>query len=170
MAEKLFLASSLEPLHKGDQFKDWPLHVTVVPWFQVNLYRAFENALGNKIHSLSPVQITGSSEIVPLRTVGGDEALFGPEEDVRVRKLRDIGALASLHDTLLSMIERFDGQLEDTTYTGTHYVPHVTFLEDGRGIEEGERVELPGMQLISKGPESVKTVERVFTFRGARRG
>ncbi len=153
MAEKFVLISALEPLERGDQFEQWPLHVTIVPWFALPKEReqAFLNALVNRVY--------GKSSFV---TTGGDEALFGPDKDVRVRKLRRIGALAALHNIALGAVHDFDGVV-DGGYVGRDYVPHVTYQGE-RGIEEGQELELSAMQLVRGDVDGSRTVERVFYF------
>lgn len=153
MAEKFVLVSALETLNKGDVFVEWPLHVTILPWFTLptERQRAFENALTNRTH-----------DVASIHTIGGEEAFFGPRQDARVRKLRRIGALASLHQLALETVRSFDGSVDDP-YIERNYEPHVTF-QDEKGIEEGQEVTLTALQLVRGEEAGRRTVQRVFYF------
>jgi len=155
MAEKLVLVSALETLNKGQQFTEWPLHVTILPWFGLPKDReqAFDNALTNRVYKVAPVF-----------TVGGEVALFGPNKDVQVRKLRSIGTLASLHNLVLETVRGFDGTI-DSPYIERNYEPHVTFRNE-QGISEGQELKLATLQLIRGDTTGLRTVERNFYLGG----
>lgn len=146
MAEKFGVIASLEPLKKGDQFEDFPLHVTLMTWFDMPREHVFLNQLQNFAHRY------GSQAIE-----GGDEAMFGPEGNIRVRKLGRSGALHAMHDELHSMIVKLEGEVWSGGYVGEDYIPHVTYRGD-KGLEKGEPAVLERIQLIrgdEKGPRYV---------------
>lgn len=137
MAEKFGIIASLEPLKKGDEFEQFPVHVTLMTWFSMPRERVFMNKLQNFAYTYGPQEIAG-----------GDEAMFGKEADIRVRKLGRSGALYAMHADLLAMIRGLDGEVWSGGFVGDDYIPHVTYQE-GRGLSEGEAVTLSRIQLIS---------------------
>lgn len=146
MAEKLGVFASLEPLKKGDQFDKFPLHVTLMPWFDMPHERSFINYIQNLAAHTAPVEIEG-----------GEEALFGPDKEVRVRKLARAGTLYAMHNTLHTTVKKLDGTVRESSYVGEAYVPNVTYQCD-RGLDEGEKLILDRIQLIrgaTDGPRSV---------------
>lgn len=136
MAEKFGIISSLDPIKKGDQFEQFPLHVTLMTWFDMPNERAFMNKLQNFAHEYGPQAVEG-----------GDEALFGINGDVRVRKLGRVGSLYAIHDDLHEIIIGLGGEIWSGGFVKDDYLPHVTFQDD-RGIELGEQLILDRFQVI----------------------
>ena len=153
MAEKFTLISSLEPLKVGDSFEQWPLHVTAMPWFSLPEGRLapFDNSLRNKMHNYKPMQLTGKKE-----------ALFGPEADVRVRTLGDLGSFALMHEALRTLVSDHGGETT-APYVGDAFVPHVTFQGE-KGIDEGKVITLGGLQLISGDVTGPREVRKQYRF------
>lgn len=154
MAAEYLLTSSIDPIKKGEQYEDsLPRHVTVQQWFTLGYERAFHNALQNYATTLTPFEI-----------IGDDEALFGPNNDVPVRKVRNIGRLAAVHTQTKELLEKFGGSLRRPEWAGTGYNPHVTYV-DGIAIDRDETVTLKNIELIKRDEGStVKTVEFVLPF------
>lgn len=159
MAEKLVLISAIEELSKGDLFEDqdWPLHVTVMPWFSIpKQYEPdFVDALASRMHSVSPIVV-----------IGDQNEYFGDKEKgerIKVRTLRNIGKLAyDIHPSVLDIINRFGGEV-DSPYIRDLYRPHVTY-QHGVAIDEGEEVTLERLQFIRGDERGPRLVENVFTF------
>lgn len=146
MAEKFGIISSLDPIKKGDQFEQFPLHVTLMTWFDMPQERAFINKLQNFAHEYGPQTVEG-----------GDEAMFGVNADVRVRKLGRAGSLYAMHDDLHKMITDLGGEIWYGGFVKSDYLPHVTFQGD-RGIEAGEQCILDRFQLIRGDETGPRTV------------
>ncbi len=164
MAEKLTIVGSLEPerlYEKGDKFEgEWPLHVTLMPWFSLNGSQpAFEHATGQA------VQRFGVQEIV-----GGKEALFGED---RVRLLGRVANLAGIHYLIMANLARQDGNFEtddDLRHVGDDYVPYV------KGLDKSETASFDRLQLVKRvmdreGKDTgVRTVINSFPLLGKKRG
>lgn len=150
-SDKYVLVSTLEPVEKGMEFTKWPLHVTLVPWFTLpdGSFRAFDNALQNRIHNFRVQE-----------PVGDKLELFGPNKDIRVRTLRKIGELASMHRDLAESIEQVGGALHDV-WVKDLYQPHVTYTED-QGVDEGEKISLTNLNLIWGDINGNRRVEKVY--------
>ena len=151
--EERLLVCMLQPVGVGEVFERLPLHVTVPPWFTATRLPAFKNALSNFAY-----------EQAPLVVEGGEIAMFGAREDIKVRTLRRAGELSLMHGKLGQLIQRFEGEV-NTSHTGENYLPHVTNLYE-EGLAEGERAELKALQLFNRGDKNTKVVEQVFYFRG----
>ena len=152
MAAEYLLTSSLAPIERGQVFEgSLPLHVTVQQWFSLEYERAFINALQNLATRFEPLEIEG-----------GDEALYGQNNDVPVRLVRRVGRLARLHTQTGELVARFGGELRNPEWAGDHYSPHVTHV-DGDELKEGEVVTIRTIELIKRVPgERLKTVESVL--------
>ena len=150
------LTSSLAPIERGQTFEgSLPLHVTVQQWFSLEYERAFINALQNLATRFEPFDIEG-----------GDEALFGPNNDLPVRLVRRVGRLARLHAQTGELVTRFGGELRNPEWAGDRYNPHVTHV-DGAELKEGEVVTLRTIELIKSVPdERIKTVVSALPFSG----
>ena len=136
MAEKYGVISSLEPLKKGDTFEVFPLHVTLMTWFDIPNEAVFLNQLYNFAHRFSSQNV-----------VGGQEAQFGVNNDVRVRTLGRAGSLHAMHEELFDMIKTQNGEVWHGGFVGADYVPHVTY-QNNRGLEQDEAANLDRIQLI----------------------
>ena len=105
------LCGFVTPVKVGDQFSDWPLHVTVVPWFQ------FKVPLGNLLDALHAL-------VLPhvFTAMVGDNTTFG---NFSVSILEATPWLP-LHDQLLNFTQRLGTHTAPHNYIGPNYTPHVT--------------------------------------------
>lgn len=157
MAEKFVLISALEKFDQGDSFEnnDWPLHVTVMPWFSLpkQLESDFVDVTESHMHGVDPMMVIGDAN-----------EWFEPNQSVRVRTLRHIGQLASLHVNMLAIVTRHGGEV-DSTFIRDDYRPHVTYQQK-RGITQDQKITLSRMQLIRGDVDGPRAVEKVFHFGG----
>lgn len=153
MAAEFLLTSSLDPIEKGDRFESEPLprHVTVLQWFTLEQPKAFVNALQNYAVTVSPFEVKG-----------GEDALFGPDNDVLVRRIRTVGKLASVHSRIVELVDQFGGSLKHPEWAGEGCHPHVSYVK-GLALEDDEAVTLKNLELISREQgTSFRTVEHVL--------
>lgn len=165
MAEKLTIVGSLEPkklYKKGDTFEgEWPLHVTMMPWFTLKGDRTdFEQSVGDAMQYFGPQEI-----------VGGKEDMFGPDHDIRVRLLKNMGRLAGMHDVIMANVKKQEGRfrLESLHHVGDGYVPHATYQGE-YGLEHGERAKFDRLQLVRGDISGPRTVISSFPLLGKKRG
>jgi 2'-5' RNA ligase len=152
------LVCSLTPLEKRDQFADWPPHVTILPWFSLPeaSRKAFINRMTNYTLRRQPITITGD-----------EEKWFGARHTTRVRTVRHLGALSTLHAEALRMVEAAGGEVV-SAHIDDEFQPHVTYRQE-QGIEQDETVLLRDMQLIQKDLSTQrKIVEHVFRLGNGR--
>lgn len=159
MAEKLVLVSAIEELNKGDTFEDqdWPLHVTIMPWF--NVQKQFEDELIDEV-----ADYAGTTH--PLKVIGDVNKIFGPPnkplEEVKVRTLRNTARIALLHTGILDIINRYGAEVTSPYIRGS-YQPHVTY-QHGSGIEKDQEIILENLQLIRGDVSGPRIVEHTFSF------
>jgi hypothetical protein len=137
----------------GDEFENWPLHVTVLPWFfageewaklelaaaAVEL-RACDIALGHEERML------------------GELAVFGSEEKpILVRPIQNSTQLGVIHGVL---IRPFLPALEDREWVGGGYNPHMT-VRNNPDPGEGHEFRVDSLSLVRYGKPKKKVIETV---------
>lgn len=142
MPERLIVIASLDGEIEPGRRRALPAHLTMLGWF--NLEQAHVSNLERNLAHFAP-------RTSPLEIVGQDEALYGPDGNVRVRKVGDAAILRALHRNILAIAEACGGELEPESadYVGQHYNPHVSDW-DGGGFGHEERKTLTHLQLASK--------------------
>jgi 2'-5' RNA ligase len=153
MAEKLILVGAVEEM-KPFQDQDWPLHVTVMPWFSVSdrHSESFIEALEHR----------ASQEKSPLQLFGDEIEYFGSDRSIKVRTLRNISRIAQLHNDLLSLIARDYAGIVDSPYIGSQYRAHVTEQAGGKKIEKDQEIILENLQLVRGDVSGPRIVEHTF--------
>jgi 2'-5' RNA ligase len=135
MAEKLVLVSAIEEHNEAATFKDqdWPLHVTVMPWFSVR--KQFEDELIDDVAEYAHT-------VRPIKVIGDGNKVFGPPdkplEEVKVRTLRNTARIALLHTGVLDIINRYGAEVH-SPFIRDLYQPHVTY-QRGSGIEKDQEI------------------------------
>lgn len=151
---ELLITSSLDPIEEGQVFSEGlPRHVTIWQYFQLPDFhrQAFIEEASEAIEGFSPLEI-----------IGGQEDRFGPNNDVRVRRIETIGkgaTLITLHTVLGEMIQRHEGTVRTPEWAFEGYNPHMTYV-DGQALDEGEREILTTVELIEKTPPSKDKIVR----------
>lgn len=122
---------------EGVKFTDWPLHLTVVPWFRgADEWESIRNL------EFIAEQLRVCAIALGKRVLGSVE-LYGPDADVPVRPTGQSTGLGVAHGLLLA---RFLPYLVDRTYVGDNYNPHVTVERQDPG--ENFTFYLDGISLI----------------------
>jgi 2'-5' RNA ligase len=154
MAEKLILVGAVEEM-KPFQDQDWPLHVTVMPWFSVP--KKFEDELIDEVADYTRT-------VRPLRVIGDVDKIFGPLgkplEEVKVRTLRNTARIALLHTGILDIINHYGAEVH-SPYIRDLYQPHVTY-QRGSGIEKDQEIILENLQLVRGDVSGPRIVEHTF--------
>ncbi len=152
-SDKFVLVASLDPLEKGDEFTRWPLHVTLLPWFTIpdDRMQAFDNSVKSRVHTYEAQYPAGDTL-----------EMFGPEKNVPVRTLKNIGRLAHMHRELVECVERVNGTFYDS-WIKDNFRPHLTFQKD-KGIDEDELIALTHLELIWGDIHGNRRVEQVYNL------
>lgn len=136
--ERLMVAHLLESVD-GQNFSKWPLHITLLPWFECQESLAVEAIESVTEHikkcrlslgevALGSIEMFGENSDIPVRRVVGAEAL----------------SLLNIHRDLLDC---FDDNLINKQYVGENYVPHIS-VSDEYYSGESDIINIDNMSLI----------------------
>lgn len=154
--ESLLVAGMLSPVSKGEIFRKIPPHVTLLSWIEIGdgQFQHFDTALFSIV-----------SKHPPLRLIGEEEAMFGIDHSIRVRKLAQTG-LDQIHRELRQVAGEIDPAILENEWSGDNYSPHVTYI-NGEGISRAQEIIIPEIHLISKKSDSrQKTVRASYRLGG----
>lgn len=136
----------------GTQFRQWPLHVTIVPWFRADepseaLARSLRRSLKN---------------IEPFVAIAGGEALFGARKSKPVRLLRPVQSFKLLEQAVRACLHQKRAWLVDeTTKTRRDFVPHVTDQAASR-LAEGDRFWCTQLYIVEQKGNYKEIVSEIY--------
>ncbi len=143
----------LDEVAVGDTFagsnNELPLHVTLLPWWttpeSMTIVRPFFRSVAAHLEGELVIRAT-------------DTDYFGPNHDVYVRKIEHTPSVMGAHGLLLNqLVAPLYGEVHSNYIEGREgYSPHVSYRQDGRGLEAGEERRLERIQLIRQEAESGK--------------
>jgi len=146
-----------EPVEVGFRFErrrgDWPLHITLAPWF----YGAMDAPLQRALHIVA-------QPIAPVTVRVGGEALFGPNKDIPVNIISNPEALYELHESLLAAVQTADGVVEDSQFIGDNYMPHITQHDGNRRRHDGDEIFLDDFHLVQLDEQNMCQVVAQFSL------
>lgn len=151
----------LSPLKVDDSFSvsDWPLHVTVVPTFSIDLPATDVAAeMAAEFASHETVTVTAS-----------EDELFGPLANILVTVIDNSPALQSLHLSLTASLKALGATFESPEFVATGYRAHVTVTPHCR-VASGDKLLLEQLALVDMHPEPSTDRRRVtatFPLRGS---
>ena len=125
-SHEFVLVHMLEPVELGTQFTMWPLHMTLLPWF---------NAPSAEVVRKELVRALEAIKSLSLKI--GEKEFFG-QRKLPVRLVVNTSELQNLHSALLKMVDENGWNLQGR-YTGGHFKPHVT-NKSGKQAEDELRV------------------------------
>lgn len=111
------ICAFVEPQSESEQFADWPLHVTIVPWFRTPLTTAtIVQALAKRLHNQPQFQVTLDGE-----------AQFGRRGQKLVHLVQEPTPLMGIEQKIRSYLHKHDAWIADeTTASRRPFRPHVT--------------------------------------------
>lgn len=112
----------VDPVKVGQRFTLWPLHVTLLPWFEAPDGKAVEACVRVATNSTRPCSVSTT-----------ERGYYGLKGNLPVMKLEITSQLQTLHKTLLSAVEEQGWEVKGR-YIGNNYTPHIT-QKAGRGFE-----------------------------------
>lgn len=142
----------LSPLKVDDSFSvgDWPLHVTVVPTFSIDLSAADVAA---------EMAIEFASHETVIVSAGQDE-LFGPLANILVTVIDYSPALQLLHLSLTASLEALGATFESPAFVANGYRAHVTVAQHCR-VTAGDELLLEQFALVDMQPDPSTDRRRV---------
>lgn len=129
------LAAFLQPVHEGDVFKAWPLHITLAPWFDICGEAKLVAAIRRVAAAFKPFYVTG------LR-----RSRFGWGRAVPVTVVESAD-IVRLHNELHESLLLHSIYIKNASFTGHAYVPHVT-KKGSQELEPGMTVQINHIALI----------------------
>lgn len=131
------LAHMVEPMPALQEFRIWPQHITLVPWFDTD----------NPERLKQELEIV-AGDILPLSLTIGEMAIFGARrgKPLTVRLIQKSPGIEELHEKLINITEKY-GELVSERYIRERYTPHIT-RRDGVIFEVGQTHVLNSFDLI----------------------
>ena len=156
--EKFLPVFFVDEVKIGETFTsgDWPLHITLFPPLEATYQPSDGERIRFNVHAFEPFSVTA-----------GEEAMFGPAEDVHVRKIEQSDPLNRVHKGLVRALSRLS---HDPQYR-MPYNPHISEVASSTPVLKGTSMLLEGLsiavqkQRITSGGELQKTWEVVDKMR-----
>ena len=139
----------VDQLDKDDQFIDWPLHVTIVPWFRIDI--SSDKLAGELADSLC--------DFKSFQVVIGDETKFGHDKTVNL--VAQPTPLLEIEERVRTAIKRHAAWLVDeTTKRQREYRPHVTAQKHAR-LYRGDTLICDTFYIVEQMGDYKKVVAKV---------
>ena len=135
MATQYITCAFVDDYAVGDELLDWPLHITLVPWFFVDNMRQFQDDLVQHVADIHRIPVTV-----------GEQRTWGPNV---VNVIQRSAPLHELHARLLHLITSSGELLINQQYTGLNYTPHITH-QKSLSAQPGDNVTIGTVYIIKK--------------------
>jgi 2'-5' RNA ligase len=131
----------------------WPLHITLLANFQII-----------DIDKLQTELVSFTEQRTPFTVAAKGEALFGPQQDVRVSLIEPNSNILGLHADLLKMALDMNALFDAPQYNGPGYRPHST-IHDYARVQDGQSVAVDSLTLVDRFPDNdIKRRRIIQTF------
>jgi 2'-5' RNA ligase len=149
------VAIMLEPVKIGQEFIDWPLHITVVPWFPCDDDKKLDRILS---------QVAKSQQGFAAQVSGIE--MFGSQKNVKVNLVEDNPQLTKLHWRVFNDLEKNDFGVHQKEFVGDGYRAHITHQKHANK-QTGDKLEIKSMTLVKqvrlkKTGTMVKTIAKTY--------
>ena len=129
----LIIVHLVEKRPEGTTFRrqraEWPLHITLVPWFRVD-----DNQRSQLLAALTDFGDAKQGFTVHV----GEQESFGPHKDVPVNLIREQAPIVQLHDELMAIVRqygaRFHGSASAHSGIEQTYRAHITHHQSVDGL------------------------------------
>ncbi len=143
----------LDRVKRQEKFSVWPLHLTLVPWFEIR---------GPNLSTfLIAIQRLANSSPKPTLTTMGSGKL-GPKK-VEVTIIKPTSLLINLHQDLLSIVLENNAKLISKNYVEENFKPHVT--KRGERGPAQDRTVCRKLYLVAKCEDGERQVVEVVNFK-----
>ena len=136
--QRYWLAYFFDDMPVGTQFKPGALHITIVPWFVVDMEKAnLLRSFAQKFEGLKSFELKV-----------GVPAKFGPKKDVPVSLLEQSKQITDLHKSALGWMDEIKARWAvKNSHSGAHFMPHIRYSE-GSELVSGELVRVDSLTLV----------------------
>ncbi len=134
---KILPAFFVDPIDLGATFPsgEWPLHMTYFPPIAARFTPGHAIDLRRRVNPMKPFLATA-----------GEAAVFGPNHDIPVRRIRKTKELMVVHRALVAT---FGGLPHNPQYR-MPYEPHVSIAADDTRLERHDSIEVGGFSIVEK--------------------
>lgn len=130
----------VESLAVGDRFKEWPLHITIVPWFR----------LDDDSEHLAKGMSKTLTELVAFSVTATETVMFGPKHNRPAILVEPVEILANAHNHIRSYLHQKRAWLVDeTTKKRYDFRPHVTFQGEEK-LTTGDEVRVSELFMVEQ--------------------
>jgi len=126
----------LEPMPLDQEFEEWPLHITLVPWFPAKDKSKLDDLLA---------KIAG--EHPKLKVTAGKKDIWGKRNQFEVNLINDPGGLHRLHWDVYHTLERNGFPIHQKEHLGDKYRPHFIYHPDN-SVKKGDELSISKFALI----------------------
>ncbi len=150
---RLILVLEVEPIDRNQVFTEWPLHCTLVHWFD---YADKPEALATALEAFF-------SKRSSINLIGGEEALFGEKRSVPVNLVVPTSELIKLHADILDFLKGQGIRFTAEQFLGAGYLPHIT-EHHGRRLKKDDMHRSEAVYLVksvSEKPKQRQVVRRI---------
>jgi 2'-5' RNA ligase len=141
--KEYMFAYLLDAHHPGDTFTVWPLHITLLPWFKLDVpLDEFKTELQRILNTTKSVSVKV-----------GSERQFGRRS---VNLIESSAGLLALHELLLDYAKNNGEFTVNKQLVGEQFNPHIT-KNFGKNLATGKLVNVNRVYLISAPPEDPRT-------------
>ena len=138
VAQDRFIAVDFtQPWPDQSGISDWHQHLTVFPWVRGDLV-----ATGRVLEQFAPT-------LRPINATVIEAADFGVREPLSVWLLGPEPVLRGLRKVCLALLTNV-ASLENTTFTGEKYTPHITVHRQHSELVQGEELVIRAISLVQK--------------------
>lgn len=141
--QKYTLIMPLEPLAAGIEYAstNWPLHITLADTFAIDWGKdGLREQLANLLISRQPV-----------RAVASHDEWFGAQHHTQVTILTMSSELISLHNDVVTFLEKHSAVFNNPEYHKDGYRAHAT-VQSHKRVTEGETITCSTVALIDMFP------------------
>lgn len=142
------LVAMAEPQEVGRRFNEWPLHITLVPWFTAP-----------DLSSVTNICRQAAAHATPFSVKVLDREYFGAHR-LPVMIIEKHPKLVQLHNDLLDMITNAGWDVPGR-YTRSQYKPHVT---RHHGKDASGSVAIDAIYIVEKLEQGYRKVVGKVTF------
>ncbi len=130
----------LENRETGETFTDWPLHITIVPWFRTEVT---SDVLAEEMQA-------AMRDIEPFEAVAGGEAGFGYKGQKLVNLILTPSSLEDIEKAVREVLHGHNAwMVDETTKIRRVFRPHVTKNTSGR-VYEGDVFPINSIYIIEQ--------------------
>ncbi|MFZ1812481.1 MAG: 2'-5' RNA ligase family protein [Candidatus Saccharimonadales bacterium] len=152
--QKYCLVHLIEKLQDGVQFTAtnyWPLHITVVSNFSIDIGKQQLIDMLDKELSLQ------KSFIV----TAGDDAYFGKDKNIHVTLMSANSSLQQLHEILVRLLSNHAAIFDEPGYNNEGYKAHATIQQQHR-LKLHDNVSINNLSLVDMFPDSDITQRKIL--------